>query len=178
MRRRNRIREQHLRLLRLDGPLGLAATGPFVLEVGEQTNAEVRVVEDAVDGHVGRIRAMTTDRRQHLMRHPTFELFCFGLAGLHHQTVQTSFGDDGFIWISRNTVGNNDGVLLIGIKFANRITIVRDAQHVAHVLGDEPRLAFLVAKDADLVALEIELLDFIVHWILLRIVFIGGHALP
>ena len=90
------------------------------------------------------------------MRHPTLELFGLGLAGLHHQTVQTSFGDNGFIWISRNTVGNNDGILLIGIKFADRITIVRDAQHVAHVFGDEPRFAFLVGEDADLVAFEVE----------------------
>ena len=102
------------------------------------------------------------------MSHPTPELLRLRLPRAHDELVQAWLGDDGFIWISRNTVGNNDGILLIGIKFADRITIVRDAQHVAHVLGDEPRLAFLVAKDADLVALEIELLDFIVHWISLE----------
>ena len=74
MRRRNRIREQHLRLLRLDGALGLAASGAFVLEIGEQLDAEVRVVEDVVDGRVGRIHAMTTDRRQHLVVYPLLEL--------------------------------------------------------------------------------------------------------
>lgn len=45
----------------------------------------------------------------------------------------------------------------------DRFAGVRVAKHVAHVLGDEPRLPSFVGQSAQYRALEIESLDFIAH---------------
>ena len=106
------------------------------------------------DGHViihvrgGNVTAGLANLGQHLVSHPALELLGLRLAGLHHQTIKTRLTNDGLIRIASGiSLRNSEGIHLVGIKaFSEMIGI--DAEDVAHVLGDEPRLPRLIGQGA------------------------------
>lgn len=129
------------------------------------------------DGHViirvsgGNVAAGFADLGKHLMRHPALEFLRLRLPRAHDELVQAWLRDDErrTTWLIPNLRIAEVCDFVIIKSFTEMICV--NAEDVTRVLGDEPRLPRLIGQGAQCRALEIESLDFVVHWILLRIVF-------
>src|SRR5690606_10112242 len=96
------------------------------------------------------------DGRQHLMDNPALELPCPLLPGAEDQGVQTGLVDHGNLLVTARGV-HTEHTPFIVLQVAKCTSLVAQAQHVAHVLGHEPRLS-VPLDDAELKPLELELL--------------------
>lgn len=117
------------------------------------------------------VAAGFADLGKHLMRHPALEFLRIRLPRAHDELVQAWLRDDErrTTWLIPNLRIAEVCDFVIIKSFTEMICV--NAEDVTRVLGDEPRLPRLIGQGAQCRALEIESLDFVVHWILLRIVF-------
>jgi hypothetical protein len=83
------------------------------------------------------ILAMLAQRGDHLMRQPALEALGFALARGEDEPVNAGLGDRCRILLAAG-VGNTDLSPFILIQPSQRILVVHDIQHAAHILAHEP----------------------------------------
>jgi hypothetical protein len=125
----------------------------------------------------GHIAAVLADGRQHLMRHPTLELLGLRLPRLHHKTVKTRFADDIRLLPATNRIDDFSSTELILIKHFDGLSWIAKVKDAHTIFEHEPGLPRLVGQGTQCRALEIELLYFVVHVILLRIVLMCSSVM-
>lgn len=76
------------------------------------------------------------------MSDPPLKYFCLRFAATKNQGVQTGLVNDGQVWVSRGSVANRDGILVVIVNvFCQRIAGIAIPKRRRHVLAHHPRLS-------------------------------------